>query len=81
MTVVRKGGPMRKIVAIFVTGCLLSLTTAIPVFANEWGGPDYERGLPGGPLWPIVAAMSIPAAVIDTAMHIASRFQGLAQHR
>jgi len=68
---------MRKILVIIIVGCLLSATTAIPVFANEWGGPSYEGGVPGGPLWPIVAALSIPAAVSDTVVHTALPLPGV----
>ena len=68
---------MRKIVITLIFSTLLSATAAAPAFANGWGRPYYERGLPGGPLWPIVAALSIPAAVIDTVAHVAFPFPGV----
>jgi hypothetical protein len=68
---------MRKIVIMFIVATLFSATASAPAFANGWGGPYYERGLPGGPLWPIVAALSIPAAVIDTVVHVALPFPGV----
>ena len=68
---------MRKIVVTLIVVSLLSATASAPAFANGWEGPYYERGLPGGPLWPIVAALSIPAAVIDTVVHIALPFPGV----
>jgi hypothetical protein len=68
---------MRKIIVTFVVATLLSATAAAPVFADGWGESRHERGLPGGPLWPIVAALSIPAAVIDTVAHVAFPFPGV----
>jgi len=73
----RKGGVMKKIMITLIAATLLSATAAAPAFADRWGGHDHDRGLPGGPLWPIVAALSIPAAVIDTVAHIAFPFPGI----
>jgi hypothetical protein len=67
---------MRKIVITLIAATLLSATAAAPAFADRWGG-HHDRGIPGGPLWPVVAALSIPAAVIDTVAHIAFPFHGV----
>ena len=66
---------MRKIVTKIIAVAILSATTAVPAFADGWGGRDHDGGIPGGPLWPIVAVASIPAAVIDTVVHIAFPFR------
>ena len=69
---------MRKLLIAIIVSAILSATAAVPAFAERWGGHDgRDEGLPGGPLWPIVAAMSIPAAAINTVMHIAFPFQGI----
>jgi hypothetical protein len=73
----RKGGIMRKMVITLIAATILSATAAAPAFADRWGGHDQDRGIPGGPLWPVVAALSIPAAVINTVTHIALPIPGI----
>ena len=72
-----KGEIMRKIVITIIAAAILSATAAVPAFADRWEGHDHDGGIPGGPLWPIVAAASIPAAVIDTVTHIVFPFPGI----
>jgi hypothetical protein len=66
-----KENSMRKIIVTLVVATLLSATASVPAFADGWGEHRYDGGLPGGILWPVVAALSIPAAVIDTVTHAA----------
>lgn len=68
---------MKKFVITIIAAALLSASTAVPALADRWEGHYHDGGLPGGPLWPIVAALSIPAAVIDTATRIAFPFPGI----
>lgn len=62
----QKGGFMRKIVVTLIVASLLSATSAVPVFANEWNGYSHGSGVVFNPLWPITAALTIPAAIIGT---------------
>ena len=57
---------MRKIVVTFIIASLLSLTSVAPVFAGGWGGGYHGRGGGFNPLWPVAAALAIPAAIIGT---------------
>lgn len=57
---------MRKIVVTFIVASLLSATSAAPVFAHEWNGYYHGSGVVFNPLWPITAALSIPAAIVGT---------------
>jgi hypothetical protein len=63
---------MRKIVVTLIVTSLLSLTSVAPVFAGGWGGGYYGRGCGFNPLWPITAALAIPAAVIGTVVNLAA---------
>ncbi len=70
---------MRRIIVTLIIASLLSLTSAAPVFAGGWGGGYYERsnryygrGHGFNPLWPITAALSIPAAIIGTVANLAA---------
>jgi|GEM_PF-2253104 len=63
---------MRKIVVTLIVACLLSLTSIAPVFAGGWGGGRHGRGGGFNPLWPITAALTIPAAVIGTVVNLAA---------
>ena len=63
---------MRKIVVTLIVASLLSLTSVAPVFAGGWGGGHYGRGAGFNPLWPITAALAIPAAVIGTIVNLAA---------
>jgi len=63
---------MRKIVATLIVASLLSLTSVAPVYAGGWGGAYYGRGGGCNPLWPITAALAIPAAIIGTVVNLAA---------
>ena len=63
---------MRKIVVTLIVASLLSLTSVAPVFAGGWGGGYYGRGGACNPLWPITAALTIPAAIIGTVVNLAA---------
>ena len=63
---------MRKIVVILVVASLLSLTSVAPVFAGGWGGGYHGRGGGFYPLWPVAAALAIPAAIIGTVVAAAA---------
>lgn len=63
---------MRKIVVTLVIASLLSLTFVAPVSAGGWGGGYHGRGGGCNPLWPIAAALAIPAAVIGTVANLAA---------
>ena len=59
-----KGGCMRKIMVTLIVASLLPATSAAPVFADGWGGYSHGRDCGFNPLWPIAAALAIPAAII-----------------
>lgn len=61
-----RGGFMRKIVVILIIASLLSLTSVAPVFAG--GGHHHGRGGGCDPLWPIVAALTIPAVIVGSVL-------------
>ncbi len=63
---VSTGGYMRKITVVLIVAGLLSLTSVEPVAAGGWGGGHHGRGGVVNPLWPIAAALTIPAAIIGT---------------
>ena len=63
---------MRKIVVTLIVASLLSLTSVAPVFAGGGGGGYHGRGGEFNPLWPITAALSIPAAIIGTIVNLAA---------
>src|SRR5208283_3601319 len=63
---------MRKIVVTLIVASLLSLTSVAPVFAGGWGGWYHGRGGGFTPLWPITAALAIPAAIIGTVVNLAA---------
>jgi len=63
---------MRKIVVTLIVASLLSLTSVAPVLAGGWGGGYYGRGGACNPLWPITAALTIPAAIIGTVVNLAA---------
>ena len=63
---------MRKIVATLIVASLLSLTSVAPVSAGGWGGGYHGRGGEFNPLWPIAAALTIPAAIIGTVVNLAA---------
>jgi hypothetical protein len=63
---------MRKIIVTLIVASLLSLTSVPPVFAGEWGGGYHGRGCGFNPLWPITAALAIPAAIIGTVVNLAT---------
>jgi hypothetical protein len=58
-----KGGYMKKIVVTLIAATLLSATTAAPVFAHGYYG---RGGVVIDPLWPVAAALAIPAAILGT---------------
>jgi hypothetical protein len=55
---------MKKIVVTLIIATLLTATTAAPVLA-------HGRDVVFDPFWPITAALTIPAAIVDTALHLA----------
>ncbi len=63
---------MKKIVVTLIVASLLSLTCVAPVFAGGWRGGYYGRGHGFNPLWPITAALSVPAAIIGTVVNLAA---------
>ncbi len=63
---------MRKIVITLIVASLLFLTSVAPVFAGGWGGGYHGRGCGFNPLWPITAALAIPAAIIGTVVNLAA---------
>jgi hypothetical protein len=63
---------MRKIIVTLLVICLLSLTSAAPAFAGGWGRWHHGRGGGLNPLWPIMAALTIPEAIIGTAVNLAT---------
>jgi len=67
---------MRKILNTIVVASILSASTAVPAFADSWEGTTMIEAF-RRPLWPIVAVLSVPAAVIDTVTHIAFPFPGI----
>lgn len=54
---------MRKITTTLAIACLLSATSVAPVSAHGWRGQSVNLF---NPLWPVAAALSIPAAIIGT---------------
>ena len=63
---------MKKILITLIVASLLSLTSVAPVFAGGWGGGYHGRGGGFNPLWPIAAALTIPAAIIGTVVNLAA---------
>ncbi len=61
---------MKKIAAGIIVASVLSVTCALPAFADEWG-PHYGRVDILNPLWPVAVALSIPAAVVGTVARLA----------
>ena len=59
---------MRKIVVTLIVVSILSVTIAAPVFAHGWGG--HSRG-GVNLLWPITAALVLPAAILGGVVHLA----------
>jgi hypothetical protein len=62
---------MRKIMVALIVAGLLSATTAVPLFANGGGGYSHERSVGFDPFWPVTAALTIPVAIVDTALQLA----------
>jgi len=56
---------MKRIMMALLIGSLLSVTISTPVFAHGWNGPHVPGGI-FNPLWPVAAALSIPAAIVGT---------------
>jgi len=63
---------MRKIVVTLIAVSFLSLPSVAPVFAGGWGGGYHGRGCGFNPLWPITAALAIPAAIVGTVVNLAA---------
>lgn len=59
---IKAGGCMKKFIATLMIGGLLSAAAVSPALAQEWDHPHIRGGV-FNPLWPVVAALSIPAAV------------------
>lgn len=56
------GGCMKKLIVTLIIGSLLSAATVTPALASEWNPPHVRGGI-FNPLWPVVAALSIPTAI------------------
>jgi hypothetical protein len=54
---------MKKVLSALIIACLVSATSAAPAFADGWRGHHVSVF---NPLWPIAAALTIPAAIIGT---------------
>jgi hypothetical protein len=61
---------MKKLVVTLIIGSLLTAATAAPAFANGWDGYPHVRGGIFNPLWPVAAALAIPAAIVGTVASI-----------
>jgi hypothetical protein len=55
---------MKKIMVTLMIASLLSAAIVTPVFAHDWDGHPHIRGGIFNPLWPVAAALAIPAAVV-----------------
>jgi len=61
---------MKKIMVSLAVTALLSTTLSAPALAHGWGRYYYhERGVADALLWPITAALTLPAAIVDTVAH------------
>ena len=61
---------MRKIMVTLIVVSILSVTIAAPVFAHGWGGHSREGGEGVNLLWPITAALVLPAAILGGVVHL-----------
>ncbi len=57
---------MRKIIIALVMTALASTTAAAPAFAHGWDRPYYGGVVVDPLLWPITAALTLPAAIVGT---------------
>lgn len=57
---------MRKIVFSLAVAALLSAVVSEPAFADRWGRHSRGRDAADALLWPITAALTLPAAIIGT---------------
>ena len=62
----RMGEYMKKIVVSLAITALLSATISAPAFADGWGRHSHGSTAADVLLWPIVAALTLPAAIIGT---------------
>jgi len=60
---------MRKTVLTIAALALLSTTISVPAFADGWGRHYHEMSVGDALLWPITAALTLPAAVVETVAH------------
>ena len=63
---------MRKTIVAFIVAALVSAMGAAPAFANGWGSPyPYQQSVVVNPiLWPIAAALTLPAAIVGTVANV-----------
>ncbi len=54
---------MKKILVTLMIGSLLSAAVVTPALAHDWDHPHVPGGI-FNPLWPVAAALAIPAAVV-----------------
>ena len=57
---------MRKIMVALIVTALLSAVAVAPAFANGWDRPYCGRVVVDPLLWPITAALALPAAIVGT---------------
>ncbi|HTP64826.1 MAG TPA: hypothetical protein VMJ66_05500 [Geobacteraceae bacterium] len=61
---------MKKFAITIVVASLLAATSAVPAFADGWG--HHHGGVEVlNPLWPVAAALAIPAAIVGTVARLA----------
>ncbi|MGA7828096.1 MAG: hypothetical protein WCA04_10565 [Geobacteraceae bacterium] len=58
---------MKKLLVALVVASILTAVVAAPVFAHGWGRTSRGEGEGVNLLWPITAALVIPAAIIGAA--------------
>ena len=61
---------MKKILVTLMIGSLLSTAIVTPVFAHGPDGFPHVRGGIFNPLWPVAAALAIPAAVVGAVVSV-----------
>ena len=57
---------MKRIVATLAAAALITVSVAAPAFADGWGRHSHGTNVADVLLWPITAALTIPAAIVGT---------------
>ena len=57
---------MKRIVATLAAAALITASLAAPAFADGGGRRSHGPGVADALLWPITAALTIPAAIVGT---------------